>query len=168
MTVAPGDVGFVHNTDWIDRMIQRMQERKYPLPAEESKYNHVFLVVDNNGGLIEAQGNGVNRNNLSNYSGVDYEIWRPNYSPPENALVAVAAMTELLGMRYGYPTIFCEALGFITDTKFRFGYSGEEICSGAVSYALTRANIDVGTDETYNSPADVRHVKIIQKWIRSG
>ena len=167
MTAAPGDIGFVHNTDWLDRVIQKMQERKYPPPAPESKKNHVFMVAGTDGSIIEAQSKGVVMNNLSAYNNVEYELWRPNYTPG-NDMVAVHAMEELLGLKYGDGIIVCEALMFMTNTRWKFGRSGTEICSGAVAYALTRANIDCGPEETYDSPADLYHKLIEQKWVRTG
>ena len=164
MSAQAGDVGFVHQTDWIDRIIQWAQARKYGKRSEAARFNHCFLMVSDLS-LIEAQSGGVVQRDLTEYIGMDVEFWRPLYAPG-NDVVAVSAMRELMGQRYGFLTILCEALCFLTGTKLRFGLQGTEICSGAVSYALTRANVDVGVDEAFNSPADLASAAFVQGWTR--
>lgn len=160
-------MGFVSNHDFNDRCIQWAQARKYGKGSVESKFNHTFLMVSPLS-LVEAQAGGVVRRDLTEYTlgtAGDFEIWRPPYFTGAGD-IAASAMQDLVGRSYGFLTIASEGLCFLTGTKLRFGLSGQEICSGAVSYALTRANINVGDDEAFNSPADVRHVAIQQGWTR--
>ena len=152
--MQPGDVGFLSKRgDFIASLIRFAQRRKYGnVPA--AHYNHVFMVVDVDGTIVEAMPSGVRVSNVSEYAGEDYVIKTPPYAPGE-AANAVAAMRASVGEGYGVLTFVCVALSLMTGTKLRFGIAGTEICSGACADALTRANIDCGPDATYDTPADL-------------
>jgi hypothetical protein len=122
------------------------------------------MIVDAGGGLIEAQGRGVVKGSFAvEYATADCLLLRPPLSP-RGVDQAVAVMRGMLGDRYGYLEIVCEALTFLTQTKLRFGIVGEHICSGAVSRALAVGGLDMGDDEEWNSPADVMRVAIQNHW----
>lgn len=105
----------------------------------------------------------MTRGNMHEYSPGTFIILRPAF-PPGGADKAVAAMVGMLGEKYGYIEIVSEALAFLTQTKLRFGVSGQQICSGAVSFALDQGGIPMGTDDEWNSPADVMHIAEQQGW----
>lgn len=159
---TPGDVGWVEQQDVTSWWIRFAQRRKYGKDAPEAQWNHVFLVSGSQGEIIEADPSGVSNGNLSEYSGATVALRRPPYV--KTAPTAVMAMRALIGRRYGFLTIASVAISMLTGTKLRFGLSGTEICSGAVSYALTRANLDMGLDCEFNTPADVMHIAIAQNW----
>jgi hypothetical protein len=164
MALEPGDVGLTHGTGIVDWAIRFAEARRYGRNSVEARWNHAFMIVDTAGGLVEAQGRGVVRNTLSReYANSEYVILRPPY-PPGGAGRAVAAMQGMLGASYGYLEIVSEALAFLTQTKLRFGVAGQHICSGAVSAAVDQGGVAMGNDEEWNSPADVMHVAIAQKW----
>jgi len=87
---------------------------------------------------------------------VAWEAWMPPYGPA-GAAPCVAAMRELAAHRegYGWVGILSEVLMFLTGSKLRLGLQGTDFCSGAAAYALTRADIDMGTDEEWDAPATV-------------
>lgn len=153
MLPQAGDIGFVHNTDFTAWWIRFAQRRKYG-KVKAAEYNHVFVVVDDSGLIIEADPVGVELNHLEKYKGTDVLILRPDYNPGR-AADCVAAARERLGDRYGFLTIASCALSLLTGTKLRFGISGQEICSGAAAEDLTRANMDCGPDESFDTPADL-------------
>lgn len=161
----PGDVGFSSNHDFTGSCIRWAQARKYGRGSQEARFNHTFMIINVRGDLIEAQSSGVVQRNMSEYpaASADFEVYRPPYVLG-GGQIAADAMTEALGEQYGFMIIASEAIVFLTATRMRFGRHGTAICSGKVSYALTRANIDVGDDMTYNSPADVTHYRIGQHW----
>ena len=162
--IIPGDVGWADQNGFIPDWIRFAQKRKYH-GSPAALYNHCFLVVGAHGELIQANGNGMGRGNVSDYVGQDVAYRRPPYIGIQQA-AAVSAMEELLydHDQYGWVAIACGALALLTGTKVRFGVKDTLICSGAVSYALTRADIDVGDDSDWNSPADVMQYAIAGNW----
>jgi hypothetical protein len=161
---GPGDVGLTHGSGFADWAIRFAETRRYGRGSPQAKWNHAFLIVDAEGGLIEAQGHGVVPNSLkAEYGHADYVIVRPPFAPGD-ADKAVAAMKAMLGDHYGYLEIVCEGLAFLTQTRLRFGIAGEHICSGAVSRAVTVGGVDMGDYEEWNSPADVMNVALKGKW----
>lgn len=157
MMPQAGDIGFVSQHDFTAWWIRFAQRRKYGKASPAARYNHVFMVIDDAGSIIQADPTGVELGHLSQYHGVDFVIKRPAYGPGE-AANAVAAMREQLGTHYGWLTIASVGLMLLTGTRLRFGLAGTEICSGAAAYAMTRANMDCGQDETYDTPADLYSV----------
>jgi hypothetical protein len=162
---TPGDIGFVSQPGFINWWIRFAQRRKYGRYSVAARWNHVFIVTDIYGGIIEADPGGVTRANLRKYRNQDFELRRPPYGPGGAAIV-VAAATEHLGRKYGFLTIASVALSLLTGTKLRFGISGQEICSGEAADDMTRANIDCGPDESFDTPADLFNEAITQNWIR--
>jgi hypothetical protein len=160
----PGDVGLAHGPGLVDWAIRFAEARRYGKNSQEARWNHAFLIVDATGDLIEAAGKGVRRDTMKKeYAHGDYTVLRPPFRDG-GADRAVATMTNLLNDKYGYLEIACEALAFLTQTKLRFGFANQQICSGAVSYALDQGGIPMGEDEEWNSPADVMHIAVEQKW----
>jgi hypothetical protein len=175
MNSTPGDVGFASQPGFINWWIRLAQRRKYGKYSPCARWNHVFMVTDTSGGIIQAVSRGMVRGHVSDYAGQDIEVRRPPYGPTwvrngsqMGGLTAAEAMEELWADHdhYGFLTIASVALALLTGTKLRFGIDGTEICSGAVAYALTRANIDVGQDCEFNTPADLFSYAIAQNWTR--
>ena len=164
MSLQPGDVGWANQSGFVPWWIKWCQARKYH-HSPASQFNHVYMVTSWQGGLIQANGSGMGAGNVSDYAGQNVVYRRPPYVAPGRN-VAVQAMGELLRNHdhYGWWTIFSVALTLLTGTRFRFGVANCLICSGAVSYALTRANIDVGDDSDWNSPADLAEYAIAGNW----
>ncbi len=166
VTFQPGDVGLAHGPGLVDWAIRFAETRRYGKKSQEARWNHAFMITNAAGGLIEAAGRGMQSNTMEKeYAHGDFIVLRPPY-PCGGADRAVTTMTKLLNDkdRYGYLEIASEALAFLTQTKLRFGFAGQQICSGAVSYALDQGGIPMGEDEEWNSPADVMHIAIQQEW----
>jgi hypothetical protein len=160
---APGDIGFVCQHDWTAFWIQVAQRVKYGKGSPAARWNHVFIVTDDVGGIIQANQSGVERGHLRQYIHDEYELRRPPYAPGGGQIVAEAA-THHLGRKYGWLTIASVTLSLLTGTKLRFGIAGDEICSGEAADDVTRANIDVGPDESFSTPADLYAVALAEKW----
>ena len=100
--------------------------------------------------VIEARASGIRLWSLADEDWATRTVVRPPYRPG-GADIAVGAMREMVGERYGYLSILSEA--FISlGLPLIFGLQHQEICSGAVAYALTRADIDLGDDEEWIRP----------------
>ena len=164
----PGDVGFVARAGFLGWWIKYAQHHKYGKHNTLALWNHVFMVTGNDQ-IIEAKPHGVELNHLADYAHQETILLRPNYALG-GADIAVSAMFEMLykDERYGWLTLLSCALSLMTGTRMRFGIDGTEICSGAVSYALTRANIDVGDDGEFNTPADLATYAEQQNWSIAG
>ena len=172
---APGDVFFVEQHDWVSWWIRFAQKRKWGSKNPVALWNHCGLVVGTDGEVIQANPGGMGAGNLTEYALTQTTILRPPYQPAwedsglvhlDGSRIACAAMEELLANHdhYGWWTIFSVALTLMTGTRLRFGVANCLICSGAVSYALTRANIDVGDDSDWNSPSDLMDYALTGKW----
>lgn len=165
VNVLPGDVGFADQRGFVNWWIRFAQRRKYGTgPA--ARWNHTFMVTGIGGELVQAESSGMARGHLSDYNGQEFVVLRPFYA--DRADIAAAAIEELLTEhdRYGFLTIASVAISLLTGTRLRFGLSGTEICSGAVAYALTRANVDMGPDCEFDTPADVYATALTQRWVR--
>jgi hypothetical protein len=161
---APGDVGLAHGSGLVDGAIRFAETLRYGRGSAEARWNHAFMIVSSSGDLIQAEGQGVVPGTMaSDYGHGDYVVLRPSY-PSWGAERAKAAMTALLNDHYGYLEIVSEALSFLVQTKLRFAIEGQQICSGAVSFALDQGGIFMGYDEQWNSPADVMHYALDNKW----
>jgi len=168
MDLQPGDVGLARGSGLVDWAIRFGESRRYGGDSPEARWNHAFLIVSAGGDLIEAQGKGMVRATMAEYSDANgYTILRPTY-PAGGADKAVAAMTGLLGEKYNFLEIASLAFAYLTQTSVRIGVKGEQICSGAVSFACDQGGVPMGEDEEWNSPADVMHVALQQGWAYVG
>lgn len=66
-----------------------------------SKYNHVFLVVDDHGGIIESDPGGARRSSIDAYSGHAI-LYSPDTLTNTQKDQLVAKATTLLGTPYGW------------------------------------------------------------------
>jgi len=148
-----GDIGFVSQHDFTAWWIRFAERRKYG-KSTAAHYNHVFMVTDDLGTIIQADPSGVEYGHISAYRGQDFVLKTPPYGPGD-AEIAVQAMKSFVGEKYGWLTIASVGLSLLTGTRLRFGLAGTEICSGAAADAMTRANVDCGPDATFDTPADL-------------
>jgi len=163
---APGDVGLSRGSGLVDRAIRFAETLRYGRHSAEARWNHAFMIIDSSGDLIQAEAHGMVWGTMqSDYAHGDYVILRPPY-PPGGADRAVNAMKAMRDQKqkYDYLEIASEALSFLFQTKLRFAIEGQQICSGAVSFALDQGGIFMGYDEQWNSPADVMHYALDNEW----
>lgn len=95
MNPLPGTYGCVHTGGWEAQLIRI---------GTHSHYNHVFLVVDNSGGIIEAAPGGARHNNITAY-GTDNIIYSRDQLTPDQQKRAVAKAETLIGTPYGWTDI---------------------------------------------------------------
>ena len=175
MTLQAGDVGFHRNehdsASWWVRFAER---RKYPVskfgtgPHSPAYWNHVFIVTDSDGGIIQANPAGVQRGNISEYltPAADLAVYRPQYPEADGAARVVAGMTAALGEKYDDLNLISDALYLLFDSTLRFGIHGRSTCSGVSAHVLeVEGGIDMGDWENCSTPADVFAVALRDFWI---
>jgi uncharacterized protein YycO len=164
MALLPGDVGLSADSDLIDKAIRAAEAVRYGFNSEEARWNHAWMIVDHQGGLVEARSSGVARGSFDQeYRNRERVVLRPNY-PEGGADRAAAAMVKMVGEKYDWLEIVSVAAALLTGTHIRFGTSGRAICSGAVSRAVVAGGVDMGEDSNWNTPADIMHIASTQKW----
>lgn len=180
MNALPGDVALLHGKGPVESAIRWAETRRYGKWSPEANWNHAALVVSADGDLIEARTAGLRTlsKGLGLYLGDRSStvlVVRPPYGGA-NTLnselirygsdAAIHWATTRLAERekYGFFAIASICLAWSTQTKLRFGLTGEAICSGFVSQALEFGGIDMGDDPQWNSPADILHIALAGKW----
>jgi hypothetical protein len=111
-----------------------------------STFNHAFIVVDDQGGIIEADPGGARRNNISAY-GTDTMVFDVNEPVTDDERARIIAKAEtLLGTPYGWTDIARLAL---RCTGLRWGWltaaADKEramICSQLVAICGDSAGLD--------------------------
>ncbi len=87
-----GTYGCVHTGGWEATAIRI---------GTRSHYNHVFLVVDDQGGIIEADPGGARRSNINAY-GTDNILYSRDVLTPTQQTKLVTKAETLLGTQYGW------------------------------------------------------------------
>ena len=138
----------------------RGERRRY------ARWNHVALVLDEQGSLGEALSRGVVRTDISKYRGTDYYVVQVECSEEDRQQVlrfANAVLGAKERTRYGFSTIASLAFSQLTGSRFVFGAIGTAICSGFVSEALVRTGEIFPRPPAYMTPADLaEHYKVDQ------
>ena len=83
--LQPGDFILTHGSDIFGRLIRLGQA--FRLRGADHKYtywNHVALIVDEQGSLIEALGEGVRETNISRYTPAEYHLVRLGTTADDN------------------------------------------------------------------------------------
>lgn len=155
LDLLPGDFILTHGSSWMGRLIRvggrlrfRGPDRKY------TRWNHTALLVDTDGGLIEADEGGVHRAQLSKYAAVEYYLVRIQASNEERAH-AVQFAEWSLHQSFGWLNIISVALSLVTGIKLDFGLGNQETCSSLVARALEHAGKILETEPTRAMPADL-------------
>jgi hypothetical protein len=121
-------------------------------------YTHAALVVDDEGGLIEAVGTGVRTSSLADYasSGEKYRIVDIKASK-EDRLQVVEFANWAAEKRLQYNRLATVSIFFtqLTGSKFAFFIDGEFHCSGLVARALERTEALFTKDPVRIMPADL-------------
>lgn len=148
-----------HGTHVMSRLIRFGQSLRFR--GERRKFahwNHVALVLDEQGTLGEALSAGVVQTNISKYHGSDYFVVQVECSDEDREQVlafARAVLTAPSRTSYGWSTIASLAFSQLTGSRLVFGKIGTAICSGFVSEALVRTGVIFPRPAAYMTPADL-------------
>lgn len=147
-----GDFLLTTNDGFLARAIRFGERRRFP--PQWCWCNHAALVVDSDGGLIEALAHGLTQSDVYKYKPRDYAVVRPGLTDAEREKVVAWAKARFDEHRsYGWITIASEALICLTGTRLTFGVSGDMICSGFVAAALAEGGLDLGDSPEWMMPA---------------
>jgi uncharacterized protein YycO len=152
-----GDFILTHGNDLYGQLIRIGQALRFV--GEDRKYtywNHAAIIVDEQGTLIEALGNGVCKTNISKYKPVEYHLVRLETTAEDfDRVESVRFAQWSLGEKYGWLTIVSIAIGLLTGGRFTFGYEGQVICSGLVARAMERTSAIFNRNAEDMMPADL-------------
>lgn len=150
-----GDFILTHGKGFISQLIRFGQWLRFHGPDRKyAHWNHAALVVDSDGGIVEAQAGGVKRNTLSEYRGSEYYLVRVTANDADRAEVA-AFGNWCVDQPYDFMTIISLAITNLTGCKFSFYVEGHQICSGLVARAEERTQAIFNRDPSHISPADL-------------
>ena len=154
----PGDFILTHSSACVSRIIRWGQSlRFWGRKRKYTWWNHAALIVSQQGDIIEALGDGVEKNELSKYTPTEYTVVRihPDLITAEDRNEVVNYAEWALGQEYGYLTIISIALSLIFGGKFSFFIDGQSICSGLVARALERTKVIFDRSPSHIMPADL-------------
>jgi hypothetical protein len=151
----PGDFILTHGDEWTSRLIRFGQGLRYRgASAKYTYWNHTALVVDDQGGIVEALGNGVKQRTIHDYDPTQYTVVRIEASDEDRAEAAAFARSSI-DADYGWLTIVSIAVSLVTGGKLAFAVDGQLICSGLVARSLERTTAIFAHDPARIMPAEL-------------
>ena len=155
--MRPGDIVLTHGSAWYSKVIRYGQGLRYK-GADRCccTYNHAAVVINSDGMIFEALGDGIVRSHISKYRPVDYHLIDIEVSDDDRARMVKFAW-ENLTKPYDWLCIASLCLGLLLRTPFIYGTEGRYICSGFAACALdkTALELPVGQDPRHFMPADL-------------
>lgn len=154
-TYTRGDFILTHGNKTYDRLIHWAQGLKMHGPDRKyTRWNHAALIIDEQGTIVEANGDGVDSNPISKYTPTEYYLVHIEAADIErDNEVKFGQWAE--GQRYGKLTIFSVFLSLLFGSTIIFALQGQEICSGLVARALERTGYIFDDDPAHIMPADL-------------
>lgn len=153
-----GDFLLTHSTGIYGVLVRFGEALRYwGADAPFAHWSHAAIFVDDDGGLVEALGGGVQKRNISVYSNTEYVVVHlPESTARTDRQQAVAFADHCLNDKYGWLTIVSVGLSLLTGGKFGFGIDGQQICSALVARALERLGEIFTENEPWHiMPADL-------------
>ncbi|MDP9479522.1 MAG: hypothetical protein M3R38_28275 [Actinomycetota bacterium] len=150
----PGDFLLTRGDYWSSKIIRLGQRLRYS--KAHSYYNHAALVIDDQGGIAEALGDGVVKSYISKYQDSAYYLVKIEASEEDREQI-VRYADSVLAARYwyGWLTIVSVGLSLLTGGSLVFARASTAICSGFVSDALVRAGYIFPKPSAFMIPADL-------------
>lgn len=130
--LKPGDLIFVHGTDWISQCIERFTK---------SKYSHVAIYIGD-GQVMEAQGNRtVGTRSLSYYVGL-YDVFRVPLTH-EQLEAGLAWLNNEKGIEYDYWDIFVLFMRCVFNLQIPWHECHRLLCSRLMRDFLFYCNLPI-------------------------
>src|ERR1051326_3828465 len=155
--LKPGDFILTHGNTFYSYLIRFGQGiRFYGVDRKYTWWSHAAMITSVDGELVEALGPGVEQTNISRYKETDYHLIQLGSLADEHDRQQVVEFAKwCLGEQYGWVTILSIAIGLIMGGKFKFGFDGQQICSGLVARALERTDAIFDRSPSHIMPADL-------------
>jgi hypothetical protein len=154
--ILPGYFLLTHQNAWANRLISFGEGLRYWGDRRKFAYwSHAALFASENGEIIEAVDNGVQRRSVEIYRPTEYHVIHLTEASKEERDHAVAFAGHCLNDYYGFLTAISLAVTLVTASKFCFGVDGQMICSGLVARALERTGAIFPYDSWHMLPADL-------------
>lgn len=153
----PGDFILTHSPHLVSRLIRVGQRLRMRGPDRAfAHWSHCAIVVDAEGGLVEAEARGVQRAPFSKYRAIEYHLVRLGGEVSEEQRAAAAAFAAgCVGEPFGFGELAAISLSLLTGLRFDFGHEAHDICSGLVARALERAGARFDRPADQMLPADL-------------
>jgi hypothetical protein len=144
---TPGDIGVTTGPDFVSRLIQFGQH----IHGDAYwKWNHAFIVVDSQGGTIEAQGAGVVHSNVSTHG----EMLNLGCPDGVDRLKVVGYAVSRVKTKYSYPDVVLMGIDCLTHARLSWG--GGVICSQLAAECLMEGGWQgLKQDAADTMPADL-------------
>jgi cell wall-associated NlpC family hydrolase len=165
----PGDFILTHANHWISRLIRFSQKlRMRGARREFTHWSHAAMVVDMDGGLVEAEVRGVQRAHISKYVNVEYHLVRlGDTATADDRAQAVAFALSRIGQPFGFGSMSGIALSLLTGSRVSFWHDSHDICSGLVARALERTWIIFERDPEDMLPSDLAEAYEVRPLVRA-
>jgi len=158
----PGDFILTHGDEWTSKLIRFGQGLRFRGPRARFTYwNHAALIVDDEGGIVEALGTGVTARTIHDYHPTQYTVVRITASDDDRRQVARFAQA-VIGAEYGWLTIASIAISLVTGGALAFAIDGQLICSGLVARALERTDAIFRHDPARIMPAELAELFAVE------
>lgn len=150
-----GDFVLVDNNRLVSKLIRFGQGIRFRGDQRPfARWNHVALIISDQGELLEALTKGVCRSHIDKYKDADILLVETHTSPEDQKqIMRFVKFSE--GEKYSFLKIASIFLGVLTGGKFSIGYSGHQICSGLVAAAQLRSGAVFDRNAEDIMPADL-------------
>lgn len=152
----PGDFLLTHADAWTSKLIRFGESWRYwGARRKFAHWSHAALFVSENGDIVEALGNGVQKRNVAVYRDTEYHVMHLTRASAENRIHAAEFAEHCINDAYGFLTILSLTITLATATKLYMGVDGQTICSALVARALERTGAIFQYDSWCMMPADL-------------
>lgn len=154
---VPGDFILTHRHRLFASLITLAQRRRFRGPDSRfAHWSHAALIVDAEGGLVEAETMGVTRGSVNKYRDDEFHVVRLGGSFRADRRAAAVAYAEgQVGQAFGYLDMLGAALHLLFGWPLRWVRRNHEICSSLVVKALQHGDRLCDFDPPTTLPADL-------------
>jgi hypothetical protein len=156
--MRPGDFILTHRRRRLmPALITLAQRRRFRGDARPfAHWSHSALVVTGDGGLVEAEGTGVQRSAIGKYHEDEYHLVRMDgHLDGSQRSAAALAAERFIGDGFGYLVMVSLAIWLLTGIPVRWGRRDHQICSGLVASVLAAVGQRFSQDPAFILPADL-------------
>jgi hypothetical protein len=154
---SPGDFILAHRHNFLAGLISQAEKRRFRgAEAVYAHWSHAAIVVDADGGLVEAEVMGVIRSPISRYRDDEYHLVRlgPEFQA-EGRERTVGYALKQVGQAFGFLAMLGASVYLLFGRPLRVVRRNHQICSGLVVNALHEGGILSALDPVLTLPADL-------------